>query len=118
MNDMADVQIATMRLGDLDADQKNRLREVFVGKDMMSRQMAQFGELTRNRKNLMGVLSDEKKFTALIEKNMEPQRRQVRDILNDEQFKKYQAYEKTVVQQAKMGMKMMTAMMKKPASRQ
>lgn len=114
MNDMADVQIASMRLGDIDEDQKNRLREVFVGKDMMSRQMEQFAELTRNRKSLMGVLSDEKQFTALVEKNMEPQRRQVRDILNDEQFKKYQAYEKNMVQQAKMGMKMMSAMMKKP----
>jgi hypothetical protein len=118
MNDMADVQIASMRIGNLDADQKSRLREVFVGKDMMSQQMKQFGELTRNRKNLMGVLADEKQFTALIEKNMEPQRRQVRDILNDEQFKKYQAYEKNVLQQAKMGMKMMSAMMKKPASKQ
>ncbi|MHC4939583.1 MAG: hypothetical protein ACYTHK_11485 [Planctomycetota bacterium] len=118
MNDMADMQIASMGIRDLDADQKSRLREVFVGKDMMSQQMEQFADLTRNRKNLMSVLEDEEAFVALVEKNMEPQRRKVRDILNDEQYKRYQAFEKTIVQQAKMGMKMMSAMMKKPASKQ
>ena len=108
MNDMADMQIASMGIRDLDDDQKSRLREVFVGKDMMSQQMEQFADLTRNRKNLMSVLEDEEAFVALVEKNMEPQRRKVRDILNDEQYKRYEAFEKTVVQQAKMGMKMMS----------
>ena len=118
MNDMADVQIATMRIDNLSEDQKTRLRDVFVGKDMMSRQMTQFAELTRNRKQFMDILQDEEALTGLVKKNMEPQRQRVRDILDDEQFKKYEAYEKTVLQQARMGMKMMSAMMKKPTKQE
>jgi len=115
MNDMADVQIATMRIDNLTEDQKTRMREVFVGKDMMSQQMSQFADVTRNRKKFVELLQDEEALASIVQKNMEPQRRRVRDILDDEQFKKYEAYEKNVVQQARMGMKMMSAMMKKPA---
>jgi hypothetical protein len=112
MTDMADMQVNSMGIRDLSDDQKSRMREVFVGQDMMSKQMSQFSELTRNRKTLMSVMQDEEKFEEAVSRSMEPQRRRVREILNDEQFKRYEAYEKTVVQQAKMGMKMMSAMIK------
>jgi len=114
MNDMADVQIASMGIKDLTADQKMQLRDTFIGRDVMSQQMTQFAELTRNRKKFLSIIEDEKALTDLVKKNMEPQRRRVRDILNDEQFKRYEAFEANIVQQARMGMKMMSSMMKKP----
>jgi len=59
MTDMADMQVATMGIRDLSDDQKNRMREIFIGQDMMTKQMTQFSELTRNRKKMMNVLQDE-----------------------------------------------------------
>jgi len=112
MTDMADMQINTMGIRDLSDDQQKQMREVFVGRDMMSRQMSQMADLTRNRKRMIDILQDEDAFSDLVKKNMEPQRRRVRDILNDEQYKRYEVYEKNMLQQARMGMKMMSAMMK------
>jgi hypothetical protein len=114
MTDLADMQIASMGIRNLSSDQQTRLRDVFVGKDMMSQQMTQFAEITRNRERFLEIMQDEEAFTTMVKKNLEPQKRRVRDILDDEQFKRYEAYEQNMLQQARMGMKMMSAMMKKP----
>jgi len=45
MTDMADMQIGMMAIRDLSDDQKTRMREVFVGKDVVTEQFARFGEM-------------------------------------------------------------------------
>ena len=52
-------------------------------------------------------------INAGMRKNFEPQRLRVREILDDTQFAKYEAYEDNMIRQAQMGLKMMSAMAKK-----
>ncbi len=65
----------------------------------------------KNRKQMLSVMQDEKAFAAAVKQSLEPQRLRVRGVLTDEQYKRYEAYQKTVIQQAEMGRKMMGAMM-------
>ena len=116
-NDMADIQVAAMGISDLDDDQKTRLRDLFIGKDQMSQQIRDLSELTRHREEAMKLFTDETKFEKAMRERMDPQRLRIRAIVNDQQFKQYEKYEQRMIQQAKMGIKMMSAMMKKPTKR-
>jgi hypothetical protein len=106
MNDVADMQIGMMAISDLSDDQRTRLRDVFVGKDMMSEQMTRFAELTRDRDRFRRVLAGEG-LKDEMERSFAPMRQRVRDILNDEQYRKYEAFEKQMERQAEIGIKMM-----------
>jgi len=113
LTDMADMQIGMMAIHDLSDDQKARMREVFVGKDVMTEQFTQFAEVVRDR-DRMGRLLEGKGLKEEMEKGFEGTRRRVRDILNNEQFAKYQAYEKQLAAQAEVGLKMMRAFLERP----
>jgi hypothetical protein len=123
MNDMADMQIGMMQIGDLSDDQRTRLRDVFVGKDVMTDQFTRFGEIVRDRDRFRRLMAGEG-IKEEMEKGFGGTRRRVRDILNDAQYAKYEAYEQQMVRQAEMGLKMMSSLLGKqregtsaPASR-
>ncbi len=113
MTDMADMQIGMMAIQDLSDDQRTRMREVFVGKDVMTEQFTRFAEIVRDR-DRMGRLLKGEGLREEMEKGFEGTRRRVRDILNNEQFAKYQAYEKQLAAQAEVGLKMMRAFLERP----
>ena len=112
MGDLADMQINMMGITNLSTDQKSRMREIFMGKDVMTEQLTQFAEIMRDRATLDTLLSGEGNLGAHMDKGFEPLRRRVRDILNDQQFARYQTYEKGMVQIAEMNLKWMSTMMK------
>jgi hypothetical protein len=123
MNDMADMQIGMMAIRDLSDDQKTRMREVFVGRDVMTEQFTRFGEIVRDRERFRRVMSGDG-IKDEMEKGFAASRRRVRDILNDQQYAKYELYEQQMVRQAEMGLKMMSSLLgapregkKAPASR-
>lgn len=113
MNDMADMQIGMMQIGDLSDDQKTRMREVFVGKDVMTQQFTRFGEIVRDRDRMKRLLRGEG-LEQEMERQFEGTRGRMRDILNPDQYRKYEAYEKGLVRQAQMGLKMMSAFLGQP----
>jgi hypothetical protein len=123
MNDMADMQIGMMNIRDLSDDQKTRMREVFVGRDVMTEQFTRFGEIVRDRDRFRRVMAGDG-IKEEMEKGFAASRRRVRDILNDQQYAKYELYEQQMVRQAEMGLKMMSSLLgapregtKAPASR-
>jgi hypothetical protein len=123
MSDMADMQIGMMQIRDLSDDQKTRMREVFVGRDVMTEQFSRFGEIVRDRDRFRRLMSGDG-IKEEMEKGFAGTRQRVRDILNDQQYAKYQAYEQQMVRQAEMGLKMMSSLLgtqregtKAPASR-
>jgi hypothetical protein len=123
MTDMADMQIGMMAIRDLSDDQKTRMREVFVGKDVMTEQFTRFGEIVRDRERFRRLVKGEG-IKEEMEKGFAATRRRVRDILNDQQYAKYEAYEQQMVRQAEMGIRMMSSLLgtpregtKAPASR-
>ncbi|MCK6458540.1 MAG: hypothetical protein L6Q95_01435 [Planctomycetes bacterium] len=123
MNDMADMQIGMMSIRDLSDDQKTRMREVFVGKDVMTEQFTRFGEIVRDRERFRRLMKGEG-IKEEMQKGFQGTRQRVRDILNDDQFAKYELYEQQMVRQAEMGLKMMSSLLgtpregtKAPASR-
>jgi len=113
MTDLADMQIGMMAIHDLSDDQKTRMRDVFSGKDMMTERFTQFAEVARDRDRMKRLLKGEG-VKEEMEKQFGATRHRVRDILNDEQFSKYQSYEKQLVQQAEMGFKMMSSFLDRP----
>jgi len=115
LDDMADMQIRMMAVPNLRDDQQTRLREVFGGKDVMSEQISRFATVMRDREKLDRLVSGEGDLSELMKDNFADTRRRVRDILDDEQFQSYERYEKQMIQQAEMGLKMMGAMLKKKA---
>jgi hypothetical protein len=112
MTDLADVQIKMMAVPNLRDDQRERLRDIFRGKNFMKEQFQGFAELTRDRKKLMAAIDGDIDIGKHMEKNFEPMRRRVRDILDDTQFGQYEAYEKQMIAQAQMGFKMMSSLVK------
>jgi hypothetical protein len=123
MTDMADMQIGMMAIRDLSDDQKTRMREVFVGKDVMTEQFTRFGEVVRDRERFQRLMRGEG-IREEMEKGFQGTRQRVRGILNDEQYAKYELYEQQMVRQAEMGLKMMSSLLgtpregtKAPASR-
>lgn len=113
MNDIADMQIGMMQIRDLNDDQKTRLRDVLVGKDMMTEQFTRFAEVTRDKAKFRRLLQGEG-LKEEMEKGFAPTRQRVRDILTPDQFTKYQAYEQQVVRMAQMNLKMMSAFLEQP----
>jgi len=123
MNDMADMQIGMMQIRDLSDDQRTRMREVFVGRDMMTEQFTRFGDIVRDRDRFRRLMQGEG-LKEEMEKGFAPVRQRVRDILTPDQFSKYQAYEQQAIRQAQFGLKMMSSLLgtpregtKAPASR-
>lgn len=110
---MADMQIGMMQIQDLSTDQRTRMRELF-STDVMKDQMGMFAEVTRDRSKFSRLVSDPDALTEVMHKNLAPTRARVRDILNDEQFKKYEAYEQTIINQMQMGLKMMGSLAQPP----
>jgi hypothetical protein len=110
MTDLADMQIGMMSIADLSDDQRTRMREVFVGKDVMSQQFTRFAEITRDPKRFRRLLGGEG-LEEEMEKSFGATRQRVRDILNDEQYRKYESYEKRMAKQAEMAMRMMSSFM-------
>jgi hypothetical protein len=108
VNDLADMQIGMMAIADLSDDQRTRMREIFVGKDVMTQQFTRFAELTRDRERFRRLLRGEG-IQEQMEQNFATTRQRVRDILNDEQYRKYEAYEKTMIKQAEIGIRMMAS---------
>jgi len=115
MRDLADMQIGMMAIGDLSDDQRTRLRDVFTGKDMMTEQMTRFAEVTRDRDRFRRLLKGEG-LQEEMERGFSATRRRVRDILNDDQYRKYEAYEKQMARQAEMGLKMMASVLEQARS--
>lgn len=113
MNDMADMQIGMMSIRDLSDDQKTRMREVFIGKDVMTEQFTRFGEIVRDRDRMRRLMAGEG-LKEEMEKGFAGTRRRVRDILNDQQYAKYELYEQQMMRQAEMGLKMMSSFLAKP----
>jgi hypothetical protein len=113
MNDMADMQIGMMQIRDLSDDQRTRMREVFVGKDVMTEQFTRFGEIVRDRDRFQRLMRGEG-LKEEMEKSFAPTRQRVRDILDDEQYRKYEIYEQQLVAQAQMGLKMMSTFLGQP----
>lgn len=111
---MADMQIGMMQIHDLTDDQRTRMREVFSN-DLMQEQLGMFAEVTRERGTLTRLMSDPKGLTELMRNNLAPTRKRVRDILSDEQFKKYETYEETMMRQVEMGLKMMSSLTQTPS---
>ncbi len=110
---MADMQIGMMQIHDLTDDQRTRMREVF-SHDLMQEQLGMFAEVTRERGTITRLMKDPKGLTDLMRNNLAPTRKRVRDILSAEQFKKYEAYEETMIRQVEMGLKMMSSLTQKP----
>ncbi len=110
MTDMADMQIGMMSIHDLSDDQTTRMRKVFVGKDVMTEQFTRFGEIVRDRDRMSRLMRGEG-LKEEMEKQFAGTRKRVRDILNDEQFAKYQLYEQQLTRQAEMGLKMMSSLL-------
>jgi len=115
MRDLADMQIGMMNIGDLSDDQRTRLRDVFIGKDTMTEQMSRFAEITRDRDRLRRLLKGEG-LQEEMERGFSATRRRVRDILNNEQYGKYEIYEKQMAKQAEMGLRMMASVLEKAHS--
>ena len=113
MNDMADMQIGMMQIHDLSDDQMTRMREVYAGKDMMTEQFTRVGEIMRDRERFRRLLKGEG-IAEEMEKQFQGTRGRVRDILNAEQFAKYELYEKQLVRQAEMSLRMMSTLLEKP----
>jgi hypothetical protein len=113
MTDMADMQIGMMSIHDLSDDQKTRMREVFAGKDVMTEQFTRFGEIVRDRDRMKRLMRGEG-IKEEMEKGFVATRKRVRDILNNEQYAKYELYEQGMVRQAEMGLKMMSAFLERP----
>ncbi|MHC4548055.1 MAG: hypothetical protein ACYTEZ_04690 [Planctomycetota bacterium] len=109
LDDFADMQIGMMRIQDLSDDQRTRMRDIF-STDIMKDQFAQFAEVTRDSAKLTRLVKDPEGLGEFMKANMEPTRRRVRDVLNDEQFTKYEAFEQTTIKQIEVGIKMMSAM--------
>jgi hypothetical protein len=123
MTDMADMQIGMMAIRDLSDDQKTRMRDVFVGKDVMTEQFTRFGEVVRDRDRFRRLMRGEG-LKEEMEKGFQGTRQRVRAILNDEQYARYEVYEQQMVRQAEMGLKVMSSLLgtpregtKAPASR-
>jgi hypothetical protein len=110
---MADMQIGMMQIHDLSDDQRTRMRELF-STDVMKEQFVMFAEVTRDRDLLTRLVREPKGLTEVMRSNLAPTRARVRDILNDEQFKKYEAYEESMVRQMEMGLKMMGSLTEPP----
>jgi hypothetical protein len=102
-----------MQIHDLSHDQRARLREVYVGRDVMTEQFARFGEIVRDRDRMRRLLKGEG-LKEEMEKQFQGTRRRVRDILDDVQFAKYETYEQGLMRQAEMGLKMMSAFLERP----
>jgi hypothetical protein len=113
MTDLADMQIGMMSIHDLSDDQRTRMREVFLGKDIMTEQFTRFAEITRDRGKMRRLLAGEG-FKDEMERSFAPMRRRVRDILNDEQFAKYETYEQGLAKQAEMGLRMLSSLLGRP----
>ncbi len=113
MTDMADMQIGMMQINDLSDDQRTRMREVFSGKDVMTERFAQFGNIVRDRDRMRRLLKGEG-LKEEMDVQFAPMRRRARDILNDDQYSKYVVYEQQMIQQAEMGLKMMSAFLERP----
>ncbi|MHC4491738.1 MAG: hypothetical protein ACYTDU_08965 [Planctomycetota bacterium] len=110
---MADMQLGMMQIHDLSDDQRTRMRELF-STDVMQDQFGMFAEVTRDRGKLTRLMNDPEGLTKVMQRNLAPTRQQVRDILNDEQFKKYEAYEQSIVKQMEMGLRMMGSLTQPP----
>lgn len=107
---MADSQIAGMGIQDLTEDQHTRLREIYTQRDVMRDQFVNFSRLTRDRAKLREVMKDDAQFDAMFEQNMEPMRRSIQDVLNPEQYKKYQAFEENIASGFRVQLKMMQSL--------
>jgi len=113
MTDLADMQIGMMQIHDLSDDQKTRMREVFSGKDVMTERFARFAAVTRDQERFRRLLKGDG-LKEEMEKQFAPMRQRVRDILSPDQYGKYEAYEKQMVQQAEMGLRMMSSFLEQP----
>jgi hypothetical protein len=113
MTDLADMQIGMMAIHDLSDDQRTRMRDVFVGKDVVTDQFTRFAEVTRDRERFRRLLRGEG-LKEEMQKGFAGTRQRVRDILTPEQFAKYELYEQGLVRQAEMGLKMMSSFLEAP----
>lgn len=111
MNEFADMQIKMTGMQDLTDVQRDQLRDVFVGRNMIQEQMTQFAQVTRDRTKLRDLMSGRIDLRAEMEKGFAPRRERVRQFLTPEQFERYKAYEETMFRQAEMGIKMMGSML-------
>jgi len=115
MEEFVDMQIGMMGIADLTDAQRQEVRSLFRENDPMKEQFKQFADVTRDREKFARILSGEG-LAEEIEKSMAPRRERMRQILTPQQFEQYRSYEKTMITQAEMGMKMLQAMGKqKPA---
>lgn len=113
MSDMADMQIGLMAIHDLSDDQRTRMREVYIAKDVMTDQFTRFGEIVRDRDRMKRLMKGEG-LKEEMEKGFAGTRQRVRDILNDEQYARYQLYEQGLMKQAEIGLRMMSSFLDRP----
>jgi Spy/CpxP family protein refolding chaperone len=114
--ELVDMQVNMMGLTGLTETQRQQVRAVVREQDPMKDQFQQFTELTQDRAKLNKLIETGEGLAEHMEKSMAPRRERMRQILTPEQFEQYGRYEKTMVQQAEMGIKMLQAMSKKPAA--
>jgi len=112
LRDMADAQIKMMDISDLSDGQRAEMRDIFEGRNFMRDQLSRFAKVTRNPGMLKKMLAGGDQLKRIMTKQFEPTRKSVRVILGDDQFKRYEAYEKKMIQQAEFGMNMLRAMSK------
>lgn len=116
LNDMADMTLGMMGIRNLSDDQRTRIKEHLVGKDLMQEQFVRIAQLTRDREKLRAAIADPKKASAEFTKSFEPTRRRMKDVLTPAQFQQYESFEKQMAQMSQMQFKMMEGLLKPSAT--
>ena len=109
-----DMQIGMMGISDLSDTQRTDLRDVFAGKDKIQEDYKRFTEVMRDPKKMDAIMGGGDALEKEMEAGFVKMRGRMRTILSADQYKKYEAYEKNLVQQARFGLQMMAGMFKKP----
>ena len=108
--DMADAQIKMMDISDLSDGQRAEMRDIFEGRNFMKDRLSRFAKVTRNPKMLEKMLAGGQELTRIMKQQFEPTRVRVREVLRDDQFTRYEAYEARMIQQAEGSLSMLRAM--------
>jgi hypothetical protein len=101
MKMQAEMQIRMMTIPDLSDAQTTELTDMFSDGGMMKEQGRVWTEIMKNPRALVNAKSDGD-WEQLVAPSMEVNRRRMRAILDDTQYKAYEAYEKRNIKQARM----------------
>lgn len=114
VDDQVEMQINMMGIADLTPTQRAEVKDLFRGQDRMREDMGRFATVMRDRERMERLLEGEG-LAEEMEASMAPRRERMRHILTPQQFERYLDYEKRLVEQARMGIRMWGSMLGRKA---